>query len=206
MDKLKVGGTFESRSYFTDTFARWSVGSFGFAKKFVQTKTTGASVEYSCKTCQTVGSPANVRIAIKREKSGGRITSKGGLVTVKVWNLCECEIGVAETVVTIPFVGQTFPTREDFTTYMGRYCHTNRKNKFVISGDSGNRCTRVCRNTECQGRVVVSLKELKFQNYHRERTWVPPLTVEEVVVCSCHETGGHIVQICLLCFDMKPES
>ena len=68
MDKLKVGGTFESRSYFTDTFARWSVGSFGFAKKFVQTKTTGASVEYSCKTCQTVGSPANVRIAIKRKK------------------------------------------------------------------------------------------------------------------------------------------
>ena len=172
MENSKVGGVFASRSLFTNARNDWSVGSFGDADKFIETRNSGKTVECKCKSCGTKkASPVNLSIAVCRKKVNGGITSKGAPVIVTDWNPRDCRMTKAGEKVSLPFLGQIFNARKDFRKHAHDCCVNDRKRIFERA-EKGNTAGRKRVTDGCNGRVVVTLVHQKKPAGGHE--WVPP--------------------------------
>ena len=167
-----MGGVFPSRTTFTSARKIWSVGSFGDGNKFMETRNSGRTVDYKCRTCgKDKASPVNIRITIGRKKKNGVSTARGAPVTITDWNPCHCVITEAPKKLSLPSLGQIFKKREDFKKHMRDYCEDNRKRTFRRV-ENGNSAVETCWTNGCHGKVVVSLVSQKTPTGGHK--WVPP--------------------------------
>jgi hypothetical protein len=206
MENLKEGGVFSTLPVFTTALTSWTVGTFGELKKFEVVRRTGFTLDYQCRTCKSnlvTGCLVHIQIKVHRKTVNSRKISKDQPVTITKWILCDCVIKeVAIGTMSQPAVREIFATRPAFNDAMRQFCLQNRKLPFSTK-QSGSKCERKCKRTDCPGKVVVSLTRNKRSL--GGHSWNPPLTVTESTPCLplCKESGTQPVPNpkCLQCLE-----
>jgi hypothetical protein len=203
---LKVGGTFSTRTTFTDVLNSWLVGSFGDKSRYKIYRTSGCYLEYECQICRSVG--VTIQVHIHRKTVSGKKIATGCPVSITQWTRCDCET-LPTTIVSLPSVGDTFSSRHEFTTAIARYCSTNRTCLYATE-DTGLYVSRFCTKPGCPGLVVVRLVQTTVASADGtskpKPKMMPPLTVTKSRSCQpgCAEIGGPPTFSCLLCSISKP--
>jgi hypothetical protein len=131
IDDLKVGGTFSTRTTFTNVLNSWLVGSFGDKSRYIIYRSSG------CYTWSTSAKPVTVGVTIQvhihRKTVKGKKIATGCPVSITQWTRCDCET-LPTTIVSLPSVGDTFSSRHQFTTAIAKYCSTNRTCLYATDG------------------------------------------------------------------------
>lgn len=144
--KPKTGWNFCCAKVVHKDVEKWCAGPFGTPNKFEMTRNGENFLDCNCVICSktlslvNVGrSLVNVGLSVFRKTSNGKKTAKDDPITITHWNICDCEMTVANTTTdALPSAGQIFGTREEFTSSLKKHCIANRKLMF-LSNDSGKK-------------------------------------------------------------------